>query len=83
LDIDSQFDCKIRTAFYRCVQTSVFSLQAHIQLAESDNPSNHFLIGAQTIFDNASAMAVLLPATGQSMPQRENVPIEVATPFFT
>jgi hypothetical protein len=46
----SQFDCKIRTAFYRCVQTSVFAfiLQA-IQLKVI--LPYHF-DGAQTIFDN-------------------------------
>jgi hypothetical protein len=40
------------------------------------------LIGAQTIFDKASAMAVLLPATGSSKAATGECPIEVAIPSF-
>jgi hypothetical protein len=40
------------------------------------------LIGAQTIFDKASAIAVLLPATGSSKAATGECPIEVAIPSF-
>src|SRR3970282_2760496 len=54
---------QLSTAAYKRASSPSF-LQAHIQLAERDIPSKPFLMGAQTIFDKASAIAVLLPATG-------------------
>jgi hypothetical protein len=59
-----QFDCKIRTAFYGSVQTSIFSfvLQAHIQFA--DNEIQTAFDRCPNNIDKASAIAVLLPETG-------------------
>jgi hypothetical protein len=67
-------DCKIKqlsTAAYK--RASRLRLQAHIQLADNDIPSKPSLIGAQTMFDSASAIAVLL-LQQDSMLQLENVP---------
>jgi hypothetical protein len=64
---------QLSTAAYKRASSPSF-LQAHIQLADNDIPSKPSLIGAQTMFDSASAIAVLLPATGSIMLQLENVP---------
>ncbi len=51
------------TAAYKRASSPSF-LHAHIQLAEREIPFNPSLIGAQIIFDKASAIAFLLPAAG-------------------
>ena len=69
------------TAAYKRASSPSF-LQARIQLAESETPCNPFLIGAQIIFDNDSAIAFLLPATGSISAAIGACPIEVAIPSF-
>src|SRR5690554_417115 len=51
------------TASYN-LASSPLLLQAHIQLAESETLFRPSLSGAKTIFDNDSAIALRLPATG-------------------
>ncbi len=69
------------TAAYKRASSPSF-LQAHIQLAEREIPFNPSLMGAQTIFDNDSAIAVLVPATGSIKEAIGECPIEVAIPSF-
>ncbi|MNX71205.1 hypothetical protein D3C86_1025110 [compost metagenome] len=69
------------TAAYKRASSPSF-LQAHIQFADNEIPFKPSLIGAQTMFDNDSAIAFLLPATGSIKAAIGAWPIEVAIPSF-
>ena len=72
---------QLSTAAYNRASSPSF-LQAHIQFAEREIPFKPSFIGAQTILDNASAMAVRLPATGSINAATGEWPMEVAIPSF-
>src|SRR5690606_1831964 len=55
------------TALYKRA-SSPSLLQAHIQLADKEIPDKPFLIGAKTMFDSDSAIAVRLAAAGSIIP---------------
>jgi len=62
--------------------SSPWVLQGHIQLADRDTAANPFSSGAQTMFVNASAIALRLPFLGSINPLRGAWPMAVATPDF-
>ena len=69
------------TASYKRASSPSF-LQAHIQLADKETDCKPSFNGAHTIFDNASAIAVLEPAIGFTKAEIGECPIEVAIPSF-
>src|SRR5690606_31140179 len=69
------------TASYKRASSPLL-LQAHIQLAESDTLSSPSLSGAKIMFDKASPMAFLLPATGSTKAVIGECPTVVAIPSF-